>query len=79
VSRDGDTVATLKAGDYFGELAVLQPAPRTATVTATTDIEMLIVTSRELIILLADVPLFARKLLNGMAGRIQEADSHAFA
>jgi len=79
VTRDGDTVATLKAGDYFGELAVLQPAPRTATVTATTDIEMLTVTSRELTILLADVPLFARKLLNGMAGRIQEADSHAFA
>src|SRR6059058_1953939 len=56
VSRDGDAVATLKAGDYFGELAVLRPAARTATVTATTDIEMLIVTACELVILLADVP-----------------------
>ena len=38
--------------------------------------EVLIVTSRELAILVSDVPLFARKLLTGMAGRIQEADAH---
>jgi CRP-like cAMP-binding protein len=77
VRRDGHSVATLKAGDYFGELAVLHPAPRTATVTAKTDMDVLIVTARELAILLSDVPLFARKLLVGTAGRIQEADGHA--
>jgi CRP/FNR family cyclic AMP-dependent transcriptional regulator len=77
VTRNGERVATLGAGDYFGELAVLRPAPRTATVIASTDMQVLIVTARELAILIADVPLFARKLLAGMAGRIQEADAQA--
>src|SRR5436853_5008683 len=79
VSRDGETVATLKPGDYFGELAVLRPAPRTATVTAKSDLDVLIVTSRELAIMVSDVPLFARKLLTGMAGRIQDPDPRAAA
>ena len=81
VTRDGVTLATLQAGDYFGELAVLNPAPRTATVTATTDMDVLIVTTRQLAVLLSDVPLFARKLLTGMAARIQEsaATTHAAA
>jgi CRP-like cAMP-binding protein len=79
VTRKKRKVATLGPGDYFGELAVLHPAPRTATVTAKTPMEVLVVTSRELSVLLEDVPLVARKLLTGMAGRLQEADSSVFA
>ena len=79
VTRKGRKVATLGPGDYFGELAVLNPAPRTATVKATSPMEVLIVTSNHLSLLLQDVPLVARKLLVGMAGRLQEADSSVFA
>ena len=79
VIRHGRKVATLGPGEYFGELAVLHPAPRTATVKATSPMEVLIVTSNHLSLLLQDVPLVARKLLVGMAGRLQEADSSVFA
>lgn len=79
VTRNGRKVATLGSGDYFGELAVLNPAPRTATVTACTPMEILIVSGRQLSVLLVDVPVVARKLLTGMAGRLQDADSTVFA
>ncbi|MBV9041433.1 MAG: cyclic nucleotide-binding domain-containing protein, partial [Acidimicrobiia bacterium] len=78
VTRKGRRVAGLGPGDYFGELAVLQPAARSATVAATTPMEVLIVSSRSLGALLADVPPLTRKLLAGMAARLQEADSTLF-
>jgi CRP/FNR family transcriptional regulator len=34
VHRDGKTFATLGAGDVFGEMSMVEPAPRSATVSA---------------------------------------------
>jgi len=63
----------LHAGDYFGELAAIEPAPRSATVTATTDLDVLIVGPREFETMM-EIPGFRNALLSGMSRRIREAD-----
>lgn len=75
VSRGRRKLAILGPGSYFGELAFLDPAPRNATVTALTDLDALVISERELATLLADVPAISRRIMVGMARRLQEADA----
>ncbi len=79
VKRNGRKVATLGPGSAFGELALLDGGPRTATVVADSDLSVLILTRPEFAGLLDEVPGLARKLLQGLAGRLREADSKAIA
>ena len=75
VSKQGRKIATLGPGDAFGELALLDKAPRNPTVTAETPLEVVVLGQREFGGLIDEVPGFARKLLAGMARRLREADA----
>jgi CRP/FNR family transcriptional regulator, cyclic AMP receptor protein len=77
VSRQGRKIATLGPGSGFGELALLENAPRNATVVADTDMELVVVGQRDFSVLLDEVPGFARKMLAGTAHRLREADARA--
>jgi CRP/FNR family transcriptional regulator, cyclic AMP receptor protein len=73
VTRDGQTIATIGAGDFVGELAVITRQPRTATVTAATELDLLVMTSRGLDQLLDDIPGLAKHLLYDVAERLTSA------
>lgn len=75
VRRSGRKVALLGPGDYFGELALLDRQPRSATVIADTDMTLLNLTQRNFYSVLDEIPALARKLLAAMAGRLRDADS----
>lgn len=71
----GDTaVADLGPGDHVGELALLDGGPRTATVTAKTDMTVLVISQRAFFGLLDEVPGLARKILASLAGMVRELD-----
>ena len=74
VSVGGDEVAVLKEGQWFGELAIIDPAPRDATVVTLTPCELLVIESRRFLPLLEEVPVLSHKLMVGLARRLREAD-----
>jgi CRP-like cAMP-binding protein len=73
VTRAGRVVNEWGPGSYFGELAAIEASPRSATVTATSDLDVLIVGPREFEAMM-EIPGFRNALLVGMSRRIREAD-----
>lgn len=74
VSINGTEITTLGRGDFFGEIALLDGGPRTATVVADTDLAARVISYAEFSQMLEDVPAMARKLLVGVAARLRDAD-----
>ena len=74
VSLKGRARTTLGPGKFFGELSLIDRGPRTATVTAETDVTTLSLVSWEFLPLVEKTPSIARKLLLEMCRRLREAD-----
>jgi CRP-like cAMP-binding protein len=75
IDRGGQTVAKLSVGDHFGELALLDRGPRSATVRAVTDLRLYVLRDESFAAVLNEVPALAQKLLAAMARRLREADA----
>src|SRR4051794_29423702 len=77
VERHGRKLAELGPGSYFGELSLLDRAPRNATVVAQTPMELVVLGQRAFDELLDTLPKFDKKLLTGLARRLREQDLKA--
>ncbi len=71
VSIGGKTKARLGPGDFFGEVALLDGGPRTATVTAITNVRLIGITGWVFRGLLMEHPSIALKPLESVAGRLR--------
>ena len=76
VERRGRKVAELGPGGFFGDLALLDRAPRNASVVADSDLEVAKLGQRAFDSLL-DHPGFSKKLLAGLARRLREQDARS--
>ena len=77
VSVDGEERRTLSAGDYFGEIALLDAGLRTATVTAVSDGKMYGLTQWQFRPLVEENAAIAWPLLQAMAKRTRELEQRS--
>ena len=73
VKRGGKVVDTIKAGDFFGEISLLDNGPRTATVTATTPMRLLVLSPTQFQDVLHHESELAVTLLHTVTKRLRAA------
>ena len=70
VRRNGRVIASMRGGDFFGEIALVTDVPRTATVKTTSAVRVLVLPSREFRQLLRTSPDIQGKVLQAVAERL---------
>jgi CRP/FNR family cyclic AMP-dependent transcriptional regulator len=73
VVRDGEVVARLGAGEFFGELSVLDRMPRNASVVAEVPTSCLALASWDFEKILLEQPALTLTILRGVATRLRDA------
>ena len=64
-------LATLSAYDIFGEMALIDPAPRSATAVAATDVKIVPVGEKQFLFLVSRTPHFALNVMRVLARRLR--------
>jgi CRP/FNR family transcriptional regulator, cyclic AMP receptor protein len=73
-SMRGRPSSRMGPGSFFGEISLLDGGPRSATVTADTDMRLLVLSSRGFASLLREMPTVGPRIMRGLAARLREAE-----
>jgi CRP-like cAMP-binding protein len=74
VEKDGKAIRRLASGDFFGEISLIDQEPRTATVTAETNMMLLVVDTRSFDHLLETIPGLQGKIILALCRYIRLAE-----
>jgi CRP-like cAMP-binding protein len=72
ITINGKTVETVDEGGVFGEMALVEDHPRTATVTARKDAELVRVDRKRFLFLVQQTPYFSLQLMGIIAKRLRQ-------
>ncbi len=65
------TITELAADSIFGEMALIDSEPRSATAVAVTDVELVPVSEKQFLFLVSQTPYFALKVMRVLAQRLR--------
>ncbi len=74
VERNGKVMETLGGGGIFGEMALIDGSPRSATVRAKTDCEVAPINEKSFLFLVHETPFFAVAVMRTLADRLRRLD-----
>jgi CRP-like cAMP-binding protein len=71
VRHDGERIAELGPGDFFGEIGLLETERRTATVVATTPMDLIVMFEREFRQMEREMPSVATRVRSAIRARLE--------
>lgn len=74
--HDWKLLHVVKAGQVFGEMALIDDQPRSATAVARTTCELVAINKQQFDVLVQQTPGFARSLLQHLAQRLRAANAN---
>jgi CRP-like cAMP-binding protein len=76
VEHEGEVIGQVSAGDFFGELALIEEHPRSATVVAADETECLLFPAWEFTALLEEHPEVAVPIMRELIKRLHRREHH---
>jgi CRP-like cAMP-binding protein len=77
IERDGEQVNRLGPGDFFGEIALVNEGPRTASVTTDGPARLLVVSHTDFHSMMEEFPGIAAQIMHTLANRIRSTEPNA--
>ena len=73
IERAGKVVATLPKGSMFGEMALIDGSPRSATARAKTDCEVAVIGQETFLYMIHETPFFATAVMRTLVDRLRQS------